>query len=67
MGWLTGCYGLALDNLISARVALANGEILSVSNDENTDLFWAIRGGGGNFGIVTEFKFRVYKQGPVFM
>lgn len=67
VGWLTGCYGLALDNLLSARVALANGEIVSVSDDENADLFWAIRGGGANFGIVTEFKYRVHEQGPVFM
>lgn len=67
VGWLTGCHGLALDNLLSARVALANGEVVSVSDSENTDLFWAIRGAGASFGICTEFKFRVHEQGPIFM
>ena len=67
MGWLTGCHGLALDNMLSGRVALANGEIVNVSDTENTDLFWAIRGGGANFGICTEFKFRVFEQGPAFL
>ena len=66
VGWLTGSHGLALDNLLSARLVLANGEIVSVSDHKNTDLFWAIRGGGPNFGIVTEFKYRVHKQGLVF-
>ena len=66
VGFLTGCHSLTLDNLLSARLVLASGEIVSVSDDENTNLFWAIRGGGGNVRIVTEFKFRAYKQGPVF-
>ena len=67
VGWLTGCYGLALDNLLSARVALASGEVVSVSDGENSDLFWAIRGGGANFGICTEFEFRVHEQGLISM
>lgn len=67
VGWLTGCHGLALDNLLSARVALANGEVVSVSDTENADLFWAMRGAGASFGICTEFKFRVHEQGPIFM
>ena len=67
VGWLTGCHRIALDNLLSARVALANGEVVSVSDTENTDLFWAIRGAGASFGICTEFKSRVHEQGPIFM
>lgn len=66
VGFLTGAHGLAADNLMSARMVLANSEIVNVSDEENRDLFWAIRGGGPNFGIVTQFKFRVHKQGPVF-
>lgn len=51
---------------MSARMVLANGECKRVSHDENEELFWAIRGGGPNFGIVTEFTYRVHEQGPVF-
>ncbi|KAF7933293.1 hypothetical protein BELL_0398g00100 [Botrytis elliptica] len=61
-GPLTGRYGLVIDNLLSARVVIANGIVLNCSKDENSDLFWGIRGGGPNFGIVVEFTYRVHKQ-----
>lgn len=56
-----GQYGLVIDNLLSARVAIADGTVLRCSEEENSDLFWAIRGGGPNFGVVLEFKYRVHK------
>ncbi|GJF00866.1 FAD-binding oxidoreductase [Phanerochaete sordida] len=61
-GWLTGDYGLALDNVVQAEVVVASGEILTCSETENADLFWAIRGGGSNFGVVTSFVFKAYPQ-----
>lgn len=61
-GPLTGRYGLVIDNLLAARVVIANGIVLNCSKDENSDLFWGIRGGGPNFGIVVEFTYRVHKQ-----
>ena len=64
-GWLMGKYGLATDNLISAEVVTAAGTIVTASDLENSDLFWAIRGGGGNFGVVTSFKFRLFPVGPI--
>jgi FAD/FMN-containing dehydrogenase len=59
-GLLQGRYGLLADNLISARMVLANGTALNVSSDSNPDLFWAICGAGHNFGIVTEFTYKIY-------
>ncbi|KAF2870121.1 hypothetical protein BDV95DRAFT_74340 [Massariosphaeria phaeospora] len=63
-GWLQGRYGLATDQLISARGVLANGEIVTLSETENPDLFWGIRGAGHNFGIFTEIKVKIYDRDP---
>ncbi|KAG8868536.1 hypothetical protein FRB97_002227 [Tulasnella sp. 331] len=62
IGWLSGQHGLVIDNLISATVVIANGDILNASAAENSDLFWGIRGGGSNFGIVVEFVFQLHEQ-----
>jgi len=64
-GWLGGKYGLACDNLISAQVVTAEGTVVTASADENPDLFWGIRGGGGDFGIVTSLEFCLHPVGPV--
>jgi len=63
-GWLSRKYGMTVDNLLSADVVTANGMTVRASESENADLFWGIRGGGGNFGIVTNFEFQLYKFGP---
>jgi FAD/FMN-containing dehydrogenase len=65
LGWLMGKYGLALDNLLSVDLVTAEGKVLRASADENADLFWAVRGGGGNFGVVTSFEYRAHPVGPM--
>lgn len=66
-GWLERSFGFASDNLVGAEVATADGRLLEASDTENSDLFWAIRGGGGNFGVVTRFDYRLHPVGPIIL
>jgi FAD/FMN-containing dehydrogenase len=65
MGWLSRRYGLTIDHLVSADLVTAAGELLCVDADSDPDLFWGLRGGGGNFGVVTNFTYRMRELGPV--
>ena len=67
LGWLRGKYGLSLDNVISVDIVTAEGALRTASDSENSDLFWGIRGGGGNLGVVTSFEFVVHPIGPTVM
>jgi FAD/FMN-containing dehydrogenase len=67
IGYLTRGYGLSIDNLVSAEVVTADGEVLSASSDEHPDLFWALRGGGGNFGVATSLEYRLHPVKDVYV
>jgi FAD/FMN-containing dehydrogenase len=67
VGWLRSAHGLCIDNLLAVDVVTANGALIRASLSENADLFWAIRGGGGNFGIVVNFEFKLHPFGPTVM
>lgn len=65
LGWLMGKHGLALDNLLSVELVTADGGVVRASKDEEPDLFWAVRGGGGNFGVATSFEYQLHRVGPM--
>lgn len=67
MGWLSRRFGMTVDSLVGVDIVLADGRLLRINADTEPDLFWAIRGGGGNFGIVTKFWFRMHPLGPTFL
>jgi FAD/FMN-containing dehydrogenase len=67
IGWLMGEYGLTIDNLLAVEIVTAGGQVLTASASKHADLFWGVRGGGGNFGIVTDFKFQLHPVGPLLM
>lgn len=67
IGWLRGAHGLCIDNLAAVDVVTADGRLLHANENENRDLFWGVRGGGGNFGIVTSFEFRLHPIEPTIM
>ena len=66
-GWVRAKYGLSIDNLLSVDIVTADGQFRRASETENADLFWAVRGGGGNFGVVISFEFRLHPVGPIVM
>ncbi|HET6463725.1 MAG TPA: FAD-binding oxidoreductase [Candidatus Krumholzibacteria bacterium] len=63
-GWLSRKHGMTVDNLVAAEIVTAQGEVLHVSRDQHPDLFWALRGGSGNFGVVTRFEYQLHELGP---
>ncbi len=67
IGWLRSRHGLCIDNMLSVQIVTATGNILRASATENSDLFWAVRGGGGNFGVITQFEFKLHDLGPKVM
>jgi FAD/FMN-containing dehydrogenase len=67
IGWLRSRHGLSIDNLVAAEIVTANGELVHASHENNADLLWALKGGGGNFGVVTSFEFALHPVGPEVM
>ena len=67
LGWLRRKHGLSLDNVLSVDIVTADGQVRTASATEHSDLYWAVRGGGGNFGVVTSFEFQLHPVGPEVM